>query len=59
MENMKKTVASIKRNTFSLKILVGRVPVTQDYCSKIGADYYSPDPQGAVNYLERLVKRYS
>jgi len=54
MENMKKTVASIKETHSGLKILVGGAPVTQDYCSKIGADFYSPDPQGAVNYLKRF-----
>jgi len=25
-----------------------------EYCKKIGADFYSPDPQGAVNYLKKL-----
>jgi methanogenic corrinoid protein MtbC1 len=25
-----------------------------EYCKKIGADFYSPDPQGAVNYLKNL-----
>ena len=55
MENMKKIVADIKAKSASSKILVGGAPVTQDYCNKIGADFYSPDPQGAVNYLNQLV----
>ena len=54
MENMKKIVADIKAKSASSKILVGGAPVTQDYCNKIGADFYSPDPQGAVNYLNQL-----
>jgi 5-methyltetrahydrofolate--homocysteine methyltransferase len=54
MENMKKTVISIKEKHSGLKILVGGAPVTQEYCNKIGADFYSPDPQGAVNYLKQL-----
>lgn len=54
MENMKKTVNSIKEKHSGLKILVGGAPVTQEYCNKIGADFYSPDPQGAVNYLKQL-----
>lgn len=54
MENMKKIVAAIKEKYPNLKILVGGAPVTMDYCKKIGADFYSPDPQGAVNYLNRL-----
>ncbi|MBP1674145.1 MAG: cobalamin-binding protein [Bacteroidetes bacterium] len=54
MENMKKTVTAVKEKHSSLKILVGGAPVTQEYCNKIGADFYSPDPQGAVNYLKQL-----
>jgi 5-methyltetrahydrofolate--homocysteine methyltransferase len=54
MENMKKTVVSLKENTPDVKILVGGAPVTREYCEKIGADFYSPDPQGAVNYLKQL-----
>jgi methanogenic corrinoid protein MtbC1 len=54
MENMKKIVTAIKEKHSSAKILVGGAPVTMDYCLKIGADFYSPDPQGAVNYLKQL-----
>ena len=55
MENMKKIVAAIKEKHANSKVLVGGAPVTMDYCQKIGADFYSPDPQGAVNYLKQLV----
>jgi methanogenic corrinoid protein MtbC1 len=55
MENMKKTVASIKEKHSGIKVLVGGAPVTMDYCNRIGADFYSPDPQGAVNYLKNLL----
>ena len=55
MENMKKTVDSIKEKHSGTKVLVGGAPVTWEYCEKIGADFYSPDPQGAVNYLKQLV----
>jgi methanogenic corrinoid protein MtbC1 len=54
MENMKKIVAAIKEKYSASKILVGGAPVTVEYCKKIGADFYSPDPQGAVNYLKQL-----
>lgn len=54
MENMKKTVTAIKEKQPGSKILIGGAPVTKDYCEKIGADFYSPDPQGAVNYLKQL-----
>jgi methanogenic corrinoid protein MtbC1 len=55
MENMKKIVSAIKDKYAEAKILVGGAPVTMDYCLKIGADFYAPDPQGAVNYLKKLV----
>jgi methanogenic corrinoid protein MtbC1 len=55
MENMKKTVAAIRVKYSGIKILVGGAPVTMEYCEKIGADFYSPDPQGAVNYLNQIV----
>lgn len=55
MENMKQTVTAIKEKHKDSKILVGGAPVTMEYCQKIGADFYSPDPQGAVNYLKALV----
>jgi methanogenic corrinoid protein MtbC1 len=55
MENMKKIVSAIKEKYAEAKILVGGAPVTMDYCLKIGADFYAPDPQGAVNYLRKLV----
>jgi len=54
MENMKKTVAVLREKYPSLRILVGGAPVTMDYCIKIGADFYSSDPQGAVHYLNSL-----
>jgi methanogenic corrinoid protein MtbC1 len=55
MENMKKIVSTIREKYSLAKILVGGAPVTLEYCEKIGADFYSPDPQGAVNYLRQLV----
>ena len=55
MENMKKIVAAIKEKHPAARILVGGAPVTMDFCEKIGADFYSPDPQGAVNYLNKQI----
>lgn len=55
MENMQKTVTALKEKHSTSKILVGGAPVTMEFCKKIGADFYSPDPQGAVNYLKQLV----
>jgi methanogenic corrinoid protein MtbC1 len=55
MESMKNTVTTIREKYSDSKILVGGAPVTMDYCNLIGADFYSPDPQGAVNFLKQLV----
>jgi len=52
---MKNTVTAIREKYSDSKILVGGAPVTKDYCNLIGADFYSPDPQGAVNFLKQLV----
>lgn len=51
MLNMEKIVREIKAVKPDTKVLVGGAPVTDDFKSKIGADWYSPDPQGAVDYL--------
>jgi methanogenic corrinoid protein MtbC1 len=55
MENMRKIVSAIREKYSDNKILVGGAPVNHDFCTKIGADFYSPDPQGAVNYLNKLI----
>jgi 5-methyltetrahydrofolate--homocysteine methyltransferase len=55
MENMKKTVEVIRGNYTGSTILIGGAPVTMDYCQKINADFYSPDPQGAVKFLNQIV----
>jgi methanogenic corrinoid protein MtbC1 len=51
MLNMEKIVSEIKATRPDTKILIGGAPVTDDFRKKIGADWYSPDPQGAVDYL--------
>ena len=55
MVNMDETVKSMKNRFADARILVGGAPVTDDFCQSIGASFYSPDPQGAVNYLNKLV----
>lgn len=54
MENMRKTVIALREKHPHQKILVGGAPVTSEFCTKIGADFYSPDPQGAVDYLKSI-----
>lgn len=55
MVNMRDTVNAIKERYTDNKILIGGAPVTMEYCQTIGADFYSPDPQGAVNYLNQQI----
>ncbi|NJO70116.1 MAG: cobalamin-binding protein [Bacteroidetes bacterium] len=55
MVNMEKIVQDIRLQVPNIKICVGGAPVNQDFCTKIGADHYSPDPQGVVEYLNKLV----
>lgn len=52
MLNMEAIVKDIKSKKPDTKILIGGAPVTDDFKRKIGADWYSPDPQGAVEYLD-------
>jgi methanogenic corrinoid protein MtbC1 len=54
MVNMEKIVSDIKEKFPKNKILIGGAPVTQDYCDKIGADFFSLYPQEAAEYLNTL-----
>lgn len=53
MINMGEIVTSIREQFPGTRILVGGAPVNDSFCQKIGADFYAPDPQRAVEYLNR------
>ena len=55
MGNMEKTVKELKEQIPGIKTLIGGAPVNENFREKIGADFYSPDPQGAVEFLGKLV----
>jgi methanogenic corrinoid protein MtbC1 len=55
MVNMEEIVSSIKKEHPSIKVIIGGAPVNEDFCKKIGADFYGPDPQKAVEYLDTLL----
>jgi methanogenic corrinoid protein MtbC1 len=55
MANMEVIVSKIKETHPGTKILVGGAPLNDDFRIKIGADFYSPDPRGAVEYLKEVV----
>lgn len=54
MVNMGGITAKIKEDFPGTKVLVGGAPLSMDYAREIGADFYSPDPQSATQYLEQL-----
>lgn len=54
MSNMEKIVSDLKSEQPDMKVCVGGAPVTDDFCRKINADFYSPDPQGLVEYLNKI-----
>lgn len=56
MVNMEKITKAIKNEVPEAIVTVGGAPVTQDFCEKIGADSYSADPQGLVEYLNAQVE---
>jgi methanogenic corrinoid protein MtbC1 len=55
MANMEEIVQKIKAVNPDTKVLVGGAPLNDDFRAKIGADFYSPDPRGAVEYLNTCV----
>jgi len=54
MINMGEIVADIKAQIPDAKVFIGGAPVNNDFCKKIGADFYAPDPQGVVEHLNKL-----
>ncbi len=55
MPSMERTTKAIKEALPGVKVAVGGAPVTRDFCERIGADAYSRDPQGLVEYLNGMV----
>ncbi len=55
MVNMAQIVTDIKAEFPDTFIFIGGAPVNSEYCKKIGADAYTPDPQGVVERLAKLV----
>jgi corrinoid protein of di/trimethylamine methyltransferase len=55
MRNMEKIVEDIKKANPEQKVFVGGAPVSQEYCDKINADFYAPDPQGVIERANMLM----
>ena len=54
MANMEAIVKAIKSKHPNNVILVGGAPLSEEFSKKIGANHYSPDPQGAVDFLKQF-----
>ena len=54
MVNMEDIVKHLRDEAPGTRVIIGGAPVTEGFREKIGADFYSPDPQGAVEYLNGL-----
>ncbi len=55
MMNMEKTVNEIKDKYPKINVLVGGAPVNQSFCNGIGANFYSPEPHSALDYLNQCL----
>jgi methanogenic corrinoid protein MtbC1 len=54
MVNMERIVAEIRTRYPGQAVFVGGAPVNQEFCKKIGATFYAPDPQGVVLKLKAM-----
>ncbi len=52
--NMEETIRQIRRDIPGCLVMVGGAVLNQEYASKIGADFYSPDAMGSVRYANRI-----
>lgn len=55
MASMEKITKDIKAALPDTIVTIGGAPVNNDFCQKIGADCYSADPQGIVEFLNSKV----
>ena len=51
MINMENITKAVKEAAPATVVAVGGAPLTQEFCDKIGADAYSADPQGLIEWL--------
>jgi methanogenic corrinoid protein MtbC1 len=51
--NMESITKDIKDAVSGTVISIGGAPVNEEFCRKIVADNYSPDPQGVVEFLNK------
>ncbi|MDD2559138.1 MAG: corrinoid protein [Bacteroidales bacterium] len=55
MVSMDEINKAIKQASPQTITFIGGAPVNNEFCKQIGADYYTPDPQGLTEILSTLV----
>ncbi len=55
MVNMENITKKIKEKSSNTLVTIGGAPVNDIFRQKIGADFYAPDPQGVVEFLNQRV----
>ena len=54
MVSMADIVGKIKEHKPEATVIIDGAPVNEEFCQKIGADYYAANPQKAVEYMSKL-----
>lgn len=54
MMSMENIARGIKAAHPELTVVIGGAPTTPEFAARIGADVHSPDPQGALDFLNKL-----
>lgn len=54
LPSMEETVALVKKEIPSVRIIVGGAVITKTYTERIGADFYAPDAISGVRYADSL-----
>jgi len=57
MQNMNEIVRKIKSETKDVLVVIGGAPVTKAFSDSINADEYFPDPQGLLDYLNKIMSK--
>ena len=55
MSNMESIAQKIKSEFPGTTVIIGGAPITNNFASRIGADGYFADPQGALNYINSRI----
>lgn len=56
MNNMEAITKEIKSKFPEVTVVIGGAPVTEKFSNSIGSDFYSADPQGALDFLNEKLE---